>query len=106
VVVHGLGDGTVTFEEFRAALTSMGPVTPARRTQPLVAPVAAPQEARHVNVGEALDYYSTTHGRWVPCTVTKVSDNGNSFEIDVKPGYWMQSTADLQRLRRSELPRD
>merc|ERR1719375_1235431 len=64
------GDGRVSFDEFCQVLT--GDRKPPR-----------------YEVGQALEYFSTSNGRWIPCRVTAVHPKGH-LQIDCKPGGWLK----------------
>lgn len=38
--------------------------------------------------GELVEYYSETHGEWLPATVTAANDDGR-VQLNVKPGVWI-----------------
>ncbi|CAJ1453548.1 unnamed protein product [Effrenium voratum] len=38
--------------------------------------------------GELVEYYSETHGEWLPATVTASNDDGR-VQLNVKPGVWI-----------------
>lgn len=52
--------------------------------------ITAPAPGGHWSfiVGDKVDYYSDSHQRWFPCSVTAVSERG-TIQVDVKPGYWI-----------------
>lgn len=39
--------------------------------------------------GCPLEYYSLTHGRWIPCAVTQLDAPTGAVIIDLKPGVWI-----------------
>jgi len=68
---------------------SAGPVG-----MPMPAPlqsVAGPSFAPN----QAVEYYSSSHQRWIPCVVTQV--NGRDVQIDIKPGSWLTPTPAILR---------
>jgi len=58
-------------------------------------------------VGEAVEYMSSTHNRWVPCQVTAHDPVSGSIQISCKPGRWLEKDIAFSQLRRpSEGPSD
>eukprot|EP00928_Gymnodinium_smaydae_P043224 TRINITY_DN29009_c0_g1_i2.p1 TRINITY_DN29009_c0_g1~~TRINITY_DN29009_c0_g1_i2.p1 ORF type:complete len:743 (+),score=185.27 TRINITY_DN29009_c0_g1_i2:163-2229(+) len=76
--------GTVSFDEFSRALV---PRHAAAAKQPAY------------KVGDSVEYLSASHGRWVPCQVTKVHRKG-AIQVSVKPDFWFSQSDANYRIRR------
>lgn len=61
------------------------------------------QDLGQLMVGQAVEYFSASAGRWIPCEVTMV-DAEQSVQLDVKPGAWIPRRHQLSRLRRAAQP--
>lgn len=61
------------------------------------------QDLGQLMVGQAVEYFSASAGRWIPCEVTMV-DAEQSVQLDVKPGVWIPRRHQLSRLRRAAQP--
>eukprot|EP00931_Biecheleriopsis_adriatica_P099242 TRINITY_DN7362_c0_g1_i2.p1 TRINITY_DN7362_c0_g1~~TRINITY_DN7362_c0_g1_i2.p1 ORF type:complete len:481 (+),score=95.37 TRINITY_DN7362_c0_g1_i2:96-1538(+) len=48
--------------------------------------------------GESVDYYSETHGEWLPATVTAVNDDGR-IQLNVKPNVWISLEIQSAKVR-------
>jgi len=77
------GDGVVTFEEFR--LTMLG---------------EAPRPTSGYAVGQAVEYFSASYGKWVPCEITAVDPKSGRVQISVKPGAWLNLQIQSSNLRK------
>lgn len=53
--------------------------------------------------GDAVEYLSLTHKRWLPCRVLAVMDDG-SIEIDIKRGAYISRAMQTMHLRRPGAP--
>lgn len=88
-----VSSGSESGQEQREATRRAGDGNPWRAIGQL-RPVAVP-EARvrdhflQRDVGQRLLYRSTTHRRWISCTVTRRDATSGSIMIDAKPGYWI-----------------
>jgi len=80
------GDGVITFAEFRTAMLG--------------------GNSHHANkghgfaVGDKVEYYSASYGKWVPCEVTAVKRSGH-VQISCKPGAWIAPQQQGQMLRKA-----
>eukprot|EP00435_Cladocopium_sp_Y103_P052919 s1076_g16.t1 len=61
------------------------------------------QDLGQLMVGQAVEYFSASAGRWIPCEVTMV-DAEQSIQLDVKPGAWIPRRSQLSRLRLAAQP--
>mmetsp|Transcript_45362 Transcript_45362/g.82865 ORF Transcript_45362/g.82865 Transcript_45362/m.82865 type:complete len:728 (+) Transcript_45362:126-2309(+) len=52
------------------------------------------------NVGEALEYFSNTHGCWLDCTVVAVKDG--AVQIDIKKDFWIAASDACSCLRQRD----
>ena len=48
------------------------------------------------SLGETIEYFSTTHQKWFPCTITQLGEN--QLQVSIKPGQWVHFND--QRLRK------
>jgi len=39
---------------------------------------------------QQMEYHSSTHRQWIPCSVTHVDESAGAIMVDVKPGAWIQ----------------
>jgi len=51
------------------------------------APIPCAMGGSSFVMSQAVEYYSSSHQRWIPCAVTQV--NGQDIQIDIKPGVWL-----------------
>lgn len=85
------GNGRVDFVEFRAAMQGRDAGSKGK-----------PQgrsDGEVLQNGQKLQYYSTSHNSWIPCTVTSVDARSGAIQIDIKPKYWMQGQELRKKLR-------
>mmetsp|Transcript_46854 Transcript_46854/g.111501 ORF Transcript_46854/g.111501 Transcript_46854/m.111501 type:complete len:497 (-) Transcript_46854:70-1560(-) len=73
--------------------------SPTRMHRPISGGGKTPAGTRPV-VGQAMEYYSATHGGWVPCVIIEVEPNGN-VRLDVKPAQALTPEEQLRKLRPS-----
>mmetsp|Transcript_43424 Transcript_43424/g.101402 ORF Transcript_43424/g.101402 Transcript_43424/m.101402 type:complete len:474 (-) Transcript_43424:98-1519(-) len=66
------------------------PAPPAPSSAPGASGVAGPygSTAGKYTKGELVEYYSETHGEWLPATVTASNEDGR-VQLNVKPGVWI-----------------
>lgn len=55
-------------------------------------------EAGKYSRGDAVDYYSETHGEWLPASVTAVNDDGR-IQLNVKPNVWISLEIQSAKVR-------
>eukprot|EP00931_Biecheleriopsis_adriatica_P099241 TRINITY_DN7362_c0_g1_i1.p1 TRINITY_DN7362_c0_g1~~TRINITY_DN7362_c0_g1_i1.p1 ORF type:complete len:472 (+),score=114.08 TRINITY_DN7362_c0_g1_i1:68-1417(+) len=48
--------------------------------------------------GESVEYYSATHGEWLPATVTAINDDGR-IQLNVKPNAWISLEIQAEKVR-------
>lgn len=89
--------GKVTFEDFKRVMNGGPPQVKGGR---LASAWRFGPRFRAWTVGEELEYYSQTHGRWVACQVTAIDAATGFLQVDVKPGYWLGRVEMVTRLRR------
>lgn len=77
------GSGSISFEEFRRAMLGE-----------TVRPSAL------FNEGDAVQYYSSTYGRWIDCSISKVDARTGSVEINIKQGAWFSTNDQGTKLRK------
>jgi len=56
-------------------------------------------------VGQTVEYYSRTHGRWVPAQVTSADADTGAVQINLKPGVWIVPDNIRPRKHSSTRPR-
>lgn len=54
------------------------------------------------DIGQRLLYRSTTHRRWIPCTVTRRDASSGSIMIDAKPGHWITPREQVCSIRAAQ----
>jgi NIMA (never in mitosis gene a)-related kinase len=47
---------------------------------------------------DAVEYYSETHGEWLPASITNVEDSGR-VQLNVKPGVWLSVEVQTAKVR-------
>jgi len=64
------------------------------------APVAAsPGRGNGYQQGDLVEYFSTTHGDWLPAAVVKVDSSGGII-VDLKPNTWISKDESAKKVRR------
>mmetsp|Transcript_31349 Transcript_31349/g.73119 ORF Transcript_31349/g.73119 Transcript_31349/m.73119 type:complete len:449 (+) Transcript_31349:56-1402(+) len=66
-------------------------------------PAAAGGGTSTFSVKDLVEYWSDTHNEWLPATVTAVDANGR-IQLNVKPGIWLNSEVQRQKVREREAP--
>lgn len=77
------GSGRVTFEEFKRAVQG-GP---------------AVHGQQGFSTGQSVQYWSNSHGIWIPCVVTGVDAASGAVAVDCKPGCWITGEQLHRQLR-------
>mmetsp|Transcript_6925 Transcript_6925/g.12284 ORF Transcript_6925/g.12284 Transcript_6925/m.12284 type:complete len:447 (+) Transcript_6925:184-1524(+) len=54
-------------------------------------PATPVQVPPRLTAGQAMEYFSTTVGGWIPCVITEVLGNGKVY-LDVKPGHPIEAS--------------
>lgn len=52
-------------------------------------------------VGQGVEYYSTSHNKWIPCKVERVDAKSGSVMLDVNKNYWLYPRDLAKRVRPS-----
>mmetsp|Transcript_72235 Transcript_72235/g.127671 ORF Transcript_72235/g.127671 Transcript_72235/m.127671 type:complete len:106 (-) Transcript_72235:66-383(-) len=78
------GSGNVTFWEFKQALE----VADAPQTS-----------ATGFRQGEKVQYFSASYNQWMDTKISAVDASGQ-IQLECKPGYWMPSAEQMQKVRR------
>jgi len=89
-------DNKVTFDEFRLAMQSdahTSTSTPSGGSGGGGGGSGGIYSKWHI-----LQYYSTTHSAWIPCTVVEAHATG-AVQVDCKPGYWFSGVELRTKLR-------
>lgn len=76
------GNGCVSWEEFRAALS-----------------VTKENGSVKWSAGSAAEYYSVAHNKWVPCKVLEVRAKDGAIQLNVKPGCWISTREQANKVR-------
>lgn len=92
-VVHG--DGTVEVACKPGARLDRHSV---RRPPGVLTLAEAPVVRKRFSQGQDVEYYSNSHGRWVPCVVEQVRDDG-AVQISAKKGAWIEGTDAATKVR-------
>jgi len=83
--------GRIDFEDFKFAL--QGSQRKSQRTPLFV------RRVRSLEVGQKMEYHSTTHGTWISCEVTGVDLKSGAVQVNCRPGWWIHSPEMQTKLR-------
>lgn len=72
---------------------------------PKAVPGAPPLTAPPYRKDDMVEYYSVTHGEWLPATIIDIDTFGRVM-IDLRPGVWLSSEVQTSKIRPRECSSD